>query len=147
MTTAQQTKTCSKCGVDKPLSDFYERKDRPTQKRQYFSQCKTCYAQRKKLWTEANQERAKATNRKCQLKAKYGITPDEYERIFSTQGGACAICGTTSPVGRGEFHVDHCHSTGKIRGLLCHHCNVGLGNFRDSTQTLTQAISYLNLHK
>jgi hypothetical protein len=60
------------------------------------------------------------------------------------QHSVCRICGTDNPGGRGKvFSVDHDHQTGKVRGLLCHHCNVGLGNFKDSIDILKKAISYL----
>lgn len=59
------------------------------------------------------------------------------------QGGVCAICGGP-PDGRWKrFHVDHCHKTGRVRGLLCRKCNNGLGNFGDSVETMRKAIAYL----
>lgn len=84
-------------------------------------------------------DEARAANRRNALK-KYGITPEDYDRMLKEQGG-CAICGATEPGGRGKnFHVDHCHSTGRVRGLLCHHCNVGIGmlreNFEDAAKYL-----------
>lgn len=82
--------------------------------------------------------------RRYQLKAKYGITAAEFDTMLAAQGGGCAVCGTTEPPGRGQrFHVDHCHSTGRVRGLLCNECNVGLGKFKDSTDLLRRAAEYL----
>ena len=63
--------------------------------------------------------------------------------MLANQNGKCAICATTEHRGRGNFYVDHDHSTGKIRGLLCNPCNIALGMFRDSIDTLKKAISYL----
>jgi hypothetical protein len=77
----------------------------------------------------------------------YGITPDAYEAMLSTQGSRCALCHTDTPRGSGRFHVDHCHATGKVRALLCHECNTGLGKFKDNTELLARAIAYLETHR
>lgn len=76
------------------------------------------------------------------IRRQYGITIDEYDAILEKQGGGCAICkGDTK--GRGRYHVDHCHETGKVRGLLCAKCNILLGHANDDTRLLRAAISYL----
>jgi hypothetical protein len=82
--------------------------------------------------------------RKNYLKAQFGITPEDYDRMYAGQGGVCAICGSTSP-GRNSpyFHVDHCHVTSVVRGLLCNGCNLGLGHFKDNKGRLSAAIAYL----
>ncbi len=75
---------------------------------------------------------------------KYGITLKDYKSILEQQGNKCAICGETGPGGgRVNFYVDHDHVTNKVRGLLCHSCNVGLGHFRDSRDILSAAMQYL----
>lgn len=82
----------------------------------------------------------KRRRRSCRLKSKYGITLDDYEDMAAEQKGCCKICGEYM----GEaLRVDHCHTTGKVRGLLCNGCNVGLGNFKDSPEALLSAITYL----
>lgn len=83
-------------------------------------------------------------NRESTWKRRYGINRADYEARLRDQGGACAICGTTE-IGRGHsyFHVDHDHTTGKVRGLLCDLCNRGLGYFKDSTKNLGNAMDYL----
>lgn len=81
------------------------------------------------------------------LKAKYNITLDDYDNMYSSQDGLCAICGTDEPKKNSKsysFAVDHCHSTGAVRGLLCDQCNTGLGQFRDDPDLLRNAIQYLN---
>jgi hypothetical protein len=83
-------------------------------------------------------------HREYNLRKTYGLEPGDFERMLAAQGGVCAICGTDTPKGKGNFHVDHCHSTGAVRGLLCHDCNTGLGKFKDDTAQLQKAISYLN---
>jgi hypothetical protein len=84
------------------------------------------------------------TKRRYALKSAYGLSIEEYDRILLLQDGKCAICKTDTPNGRGRFHVDHDHNTEKIRGLLCHHCNLALGNFKDNIHNLLSAIAYLN---
>ncbi len=95
--------------------------------------------------TEEQKVRLKPYLREFHLKKKYGITEADYERMLSDQGGGCVICGTKDPRGRNHnrFHVDHCHITGIVRGLLCSRCNVGLGSFQDDVTLLNKAISYL----
>lgn len=77
------------------------------------------------------------------IRRKYGVTTEDYERMLADQDGRCAICGATEPGGKGQFHVDHCHKGGQVRGLLCHHCNLGLGHFKDDTERIKAAIAYL----
>jgi len=71
------------------------------------------------------------------------ISTFEYAKLLVEQNNACAICGVSATELKRELSVDHNHETNKIRGLLCHHCNIGLGNFRDSTTLLSVAIEYL----
>lgn len=74
----------------------------------------------------------------------YGLTPEQYAEMLEEQGGVCAICGTDEWPGKGNRpHVDHDHSTGRVRGILCSHCNHGLGKFRDDPERLRAAAEYL----
>ena len=73
------------------------------------------------------------------IKEKYGLTGDSYRLLLSAQGGGCAICRRNE----GKLTVDHCHDTGKVRGILCQRCNTGLGHFRDSPELLREACNYL----
>lgn len=88
-------------------------------------------------------------NRNKGLRKKYGIKHTDYERMLEEQGGVCAICGTDDPGGHGGrrgtkfFHIDHCHTTGAVRGLLCQRCNNGLGCFSDDVVLMHGAIGYL----
>lgn len=83
----------------------------------------------------------KPGKRTFDLSSKYGITDQEFETMLTGQNNRCLICLS-------EFadkpHVDHCHTTGRVRGILCYHCNVGLGHFKDDTQALQRAIEYLS---
>jgi hypothetical protein len=80
------------------------------------------------------------------IKRKYGITLSDYDKMLEKQNGQCAICGTRKVPNCGRFVVDHDHSSGKIRGLLCSNCNTGLGLLGDDPQTLESALTYLRKH-
>lgn len=83
------------------------------------------------------------------LKSRYGITPEQYNEMLIIQNNCCAICGneeTAINVGTNKIQklaVDHCHRTGKVRGLLCQDCNRGIGKFHDDISRLKKAIEYL----
>ena len=85
--------------------------------------------------------------RNSNLRALYGITQIDYDRMLLDQDGCCAICGSPSP-GRGNkyFSVDHDHVTNKVRQLLCDPCNNGLGRFKDNLEVMRKAIAYLEKH-
>lgn len=82
-----------------------------------------------------------------QVKSKYGITAEQYDAMLAAQGGKCALCGREGNVGGKRLAVDHCHGTGKVRGLLCNPCNTMLGNARDDVDLLTAAIAYVLAHR
>jgi hypothetical protein len=90
-------------------------------------------------WRKNNPDRVNDT----QLRKKYGITVKQRDALLSEQGGVCAICTTDAP-GNTGWYVDHCHNSGAVRGVLCHHCNSLLGYARDNPQTLSKAIQYLS---
>jgi hypothetical protein len=100
--------------------------------------------------TRATKQRARydAGRKKAyDLHVKYGITPDEFSAMERAQGGACALC-RKPPTGRLKkdqiLHVDHDHATGRVRGLLCTHCNTALGLLDDDQARLAAAIVYLS---
>jgi len=119
-------KECRKCGEVKSLESY----NKHTQtKDKHRSECKSCQAE---------------VNADLNLKRNYGISLAEYDKMLEEQEGECKICGTTDSQGKGRFHVDHCHITGEVRGLLCHNCNRGLGYFKDNITSLLEAVRYLN---
>lgn len=81
---------------------------------------------------------ARERGRRHQLRSKYGLTVEQYERMVDQQGGRCAICRRA-----GRLHVDHNHNTGEVRGLLCMNCNTGIGHLGDDVEVLGRAIGYL----
>lgn len=74
---------------------------------------------------------------------RYGILAEEYNDLIVNQGGVCKICGSLPPQNK-KLDIDHCHSTGIVRGLLCNSCNRGLGYFKDNVNFLQKAQEYLN---
>lgn len=101
---------------------------------------------REREWRRRNPTPYRLQDRR-QLLKQYGLTIETYNALAEAQGGKCAIC-EGPPCGRkGEsgarFHVDHCHETGRVRGLLCHRCNTALGSFRDDRELLRRALAYL----
>lgn len=94
-----------------------------------------------------NQTRKPANQRKYQLRAKYGLTLDDFQRLFDEQNGICAICPRELELGGHKTHVDHCHETGKVRGLLCFHCNTTIGKVNEDQDILARMAAYLREHK
>ena len=105
---------------------FHNRTSSPDGKR---NQCKRCRSE--EAW-----------------KRVYGLEAGEYDKLLASQKGVCAICGTDTPTEnhdetRPHLYVDHCHTSGAVRGLLCSSCNTGLGLFKDNPERLKAAIQYL----
>ncbi len=101
-----------------------------------------------KVWREKNRARFDAKNLEWMLRTKYNITVQDYTQIKEKQRDLCAICGQPETfVGKSKkvqpLGVDHCHQTGKVRGLLCRDCNLSIGHMKDSVERLKAAIKYL----
>lgn len=161
-------KPCKKCGVLKPLADFYRAAGTRDGHR---GDCKACSSKDKqrryladpqaaidrvKRWQQANPDRVVAAQRRRRLdpevrlreraghlKRKYGITIEQYDSMLESQGGGCFICGRP-PREDISLHVDHDHSTGKVRGILCFCCNNALADFQDDPALLRKAACYVS---
>lgn len=98
---------------------------------------------RQESWTieRKEEERRKAYARL--LKRKYNISIEEYDEMLKLQNNSCAICKTQEQSGKGCLHLDHCHSSGIVRKLLCSRCNMMLGLARDNIEILKTSIDYL----
>ncbi len=97
-----------------------------------------------KRYRDANREKLASSKRSAYYSRMYGLSIPDLDSLLVRQGGECAICRTGSPGGVwGSFHVDHNHTTGEVRGLLCCNCNRGLGLFQDNPHHLQSAIAYL----
>jgi hypothetical protein len=141
---------CTLCKETKPLSYFYPAASR--KKGDYApgdSFCKACRKNKKeeRRADPVYTERSKSRQRDNRLKQHYGIEQSDYESIFKAQGGACAICGLSPVPAEKRLDIDHCHSTGIVRGLLCVNCNLGLGQFCDDIKKIRSAIKYLEAGK
>jgi len=86
-------------------------------------------------------EKSKHKRRETQYQKKYGITVAQFDKMFAEQGECCALC--KGDAGKNGWQVDHCHTNGDVRGILCHRCNLALGLFQDDVQRLREAINYL----
>jgi hypothetical protein len=165
------TKACIKCGDEKletkeffrpnPINGFRNdcRECEKKARREWYAKApENCKAAARK-WSKENPERRNATKRNWNRnnkekvaahhrKTAYGISEIDFKNLFDTQGGKCAICDFQFPsIMTGDRtkspHLDHCHSSGKIRGLLCISCNTVLGRSGDSVEVLQKAIQYL----
>jgi hypothetical protein len=99
------------------------------------------------LWRERHPDRARESSRRTNYRTKFGMEYEDLVALLASQGGVCAICRTPiDDLGRGigKGAVDHCHASGKVRGVLCAQCNCAIGLFRDDPVRLRSAIEYLS---
>jgi len=168
-----QNKICSKCRVEKPLSEFYPHKKHSLG---VSSACKECtrryakesyyarpnkkisgYKYRKSLRGAETRKRYVQTaeykfNRwRYWIKSEYNLTPEQYDKLLQAQGDACQICGkpetACNQYGLMRLAIDHDHTTGKIRGLLCQKCNQAIGLTGENVEILKQIIKYLGQYE
>lgn len=158
-----QTKICRNCGRDLPRDEFYKASK---SKDGLKWNCKECDREKAsdyyrknedrvrknvRRYKKDNPERVKAWDRKkknvtaaARRRHAYGLSEDDYERMLVKCGGMCESCGRDPwEVSSRGPHVDHCHETGRVRGILCFRCNTGLGHFRDSIEDMENAVAYL----
>ena len=144
---------CIECGALKPADAFHRERSRPSGRNR---RCKDCRNARNRAhvardpqrrretsdrWRAANPDRYVAAQRAYKLRL-YGLTTAQYDDLMERQGGRCAIC-RRAETGGWDLAVDHDHSTGRVRGLLCRRCNVGIGLMRDDPAVLAAAAAYL----
>lgn len=130
-------KICTLCGEWSPIDNFHKH---PRGKLGRHSWCKPC-SNGKRRGVRARSGDTPEMKRKWLLKSRYGLTPEGYDRIFSSQGGRCAICREVPA----RPCVDHDHDSGAVRGILCHHCNIRLPAVEDASYR-RPAMEYLALH-
>ncbi len=140
-------KKCSACKIGLTIDSFHNSKINKDGK---SYRCKYCDKEARLKYRENNKERFKEVSKHKNWLCKYNITPEFYKELLEKQRNICAICETNNPCGEGNnsnhlknFAVDHCHITGKIRGLLCNKCNRGLGFFNDDVNLIKDVIYYL----
>jgi hypothetical protein len=124
-------KVCKQCKKTVPLDAFAKCKKT---KDGHRASCKVCI----------NAKYSKDYYKNNDLLRKYGISLDEYNTMLKEQKHKCKICGIHEKHCNRGLYVDHSHETGSVRALLCHHCNSGLGYFRDRQEFLLKAVDYLD---
>lgn len=129
-------KHCNNCNRDLDESCFSKASSR---RDGLQTQCKECQAVRRKRWDSENPD----ANRDSYYLRTYGITLDEYNEWFHTQGGRCAVCDTHQMDLAKKLAVDHDHITGEVRGLLCTDCNMAIGKLGDDIEGIERALAYL----
>lgn len=148
------TKVCCRCKVEKPRTEFYQSKGKTS------GACKVCKAEMYKDWEKRNPEKRKKLHQNFYAKkkermrwywieSKYGMTKEKYHELLEEQNNGCRICGATEAKHRSSNNllVDHCHVTGKYRGLLCNRCNTSLGFVNDDIELLEKMVNYLKEYK
>lgn len=121
-------KLCSRCDQRLPVASFTIDNSAPSGLNRACTPC------RKEIRNSRQEHR-------YSYKRLYGVGTDFYDNLLSIQGGVCAIC--FSPPGADALAIDHCHTTGAVRGLLCRSCNAGLGRYNDDPARLRRAADYL----
>lgn len=152
-----ELKQCIKCLQNKSLDMFYKEKRNNTY-RSYCKDCNNFYVnERQKFRRKTDPEyrkkinerskkyysKRKESNYKTSLKRNYNMTPEQYDLLFKQQNGCCKICGVNQKLLKKRLFVDHCHKTGKVRGLLCQMCNHALGLLKDNKQNIENMLKYL----
>lgn len=135
---------CPKCKATKEKKEFG--KD-CTNARGISCWCKPCKKEWRHNHRKQNPEKYKLLDFKKDLQRRYGLSIEDYNRMYDKQGGKCACCLIPSEEFKNGLHVDHDHKTGEVRGLLCTQCNPGIGYFEDSVDRLKLAITYLEKFK
>jgi hypothetical protein len=154
-------KKCTKCGEQKPLSEFSKKH---STKDGLQIQCKSCCCanyvswlaknpqQKQKCilraaqWNTKNKEKRSVIVQKHGYKKRYGLTVEQKQAMIDSQDGKCAICKLDLETTH-NICVDHCHKTNKVRGILCRKCNLGIGHLNDSIDILKAAQAYLKKYK
>jgi hypothetical protein len=135
-----RVKRCPKCGESKDET-LWNFKDKGHKRLSTY--CKACDRVRKTLAARErfkDREKRKQENHRQRL-WKYGLKPEQYEQMLMDAQNACEICSSTE-----NLVIDHCHDSDKVRGILCWSCNVALGHFKDSLETVKKATDYLCKH-
>lgn len=140
-----QIKICARCKQKKSINDFDKNKRASDGLTHNCKKCVLLFSQspNSRARQKRNREKNKEKSKIYLLKRKFNIRIEDYLNLLELQGGVCMLCAKLNTNGK-MLAVDHNHKTGKIRGLLCSKCNVGLGQFNDDINVLTRAIQYLS---
>ncbi|WP_113701922.1 endonuclease VII domain-containing protein [Nonomuraea lactucae] len=144
---AETAKLCPGCEQVKPLTAFGIRRGRGGQR---IPRCRDCMNAAKRAWYQRNREVVadyqrkyeKRTGRRASLK-KYGLRPQDFDALVEAQNGVCAACNEPQAQHASYLDVDHCHKTGRVRGLLCRRCNKTIGLAKEDPLLLLGLAAYL----
>lgn len=137
-------RTCKTCGEAKPLTEYYKHRGRNKENPQRYplAHCKPCVIKREQERYRANPRQKRDDDWSRRLKQIFGLSESDYFSMLNAQGGVCAICLGPQQAGK-RMAVDHCHKTGKVRGLLCTMCNSAIGKLKDDPALIQRALDYL----
>lgn len=141
---------CSRCQEDKPLDLFHKNK----KNKNGYDTCKACHSSNTKKYQKADPRKLDKKNkdwytrnaskiRDRRYKKVYGISEQQYNEMLVKQNYCCKLCGAHKDNFSYALNVDHCHKTGKIRGLLCGPCNTAIGRFGDDVAGVERVLKYL----
>lgn len=159
-------KSCRRCNEVKPLNEYrpgaatcnycynFWQRQKYTNNKEHRENCKRKVRDRVKNMTKEQLQDLKIKNKHWREKNKYrrflnhirlnySLSQSDFELLFESQKKCCAICKKPLGFFQGKLHIDHCHKTGNVRGILCNKCNAGLGFFQDKISSLANAITYL----
>lgn len=165
-------KTCGDCKLEKPTSEFNTHYGKPRSQckvchsrasGEWNSKNKEHRASYVKNWHTSNVEKVRKHKRKYEenrttkqieerknylywrhIRKAYGLTPETFKELLDKQNGVCALCKKPGRIGRnGKFYVDHCHDTGRVRGLVCRPCNTSLDILGDTVEKMEIIMAYL----
>jgi len=129
-------KICKNCGAEKNIFEFYSG-------RSICKDCKNAAARKKYVDDPETTQRNLVRMRERTKERRYGLTQIEFDKMLVDQNNRCKICSSEF-ISTKHTHIDHCHDTNRVRGLLCNNCNLALGQFNDNTDNMDNAIKYLN---
>ena len=140
---------CKTCGEVKDFCEFpfNDKKGYKDDIRPHCNECRRVYERESYHTHKHKRPYVYEEDRDRKLKKAYGISYQEYLVMLGDQNGCCAICATDDTGKRKAFAVDHCHKSGKIRGLLCGLCNTAIGSLKDDIEIMERAINYVRLHQ
>lgn len=151
-------KHCAKCEQIKAVDQFYRKTTATARGWAWDSHCIECRRAacraygasgkaarnaRLREWRKKNPDKASSVDVRRRLKSKYGLSPNQLEEMRAAQGGKCAICDTETS----RLYVDHCHTKGHVRALLCQTCNTFLGWYEKKADTILRFQKYLEAHR
>jgi hypothetical protein len=147
-----QLKVCSKCSTEKSVAEFFRTGKTKTGKNKFRGDCKECSKRDTSAWRAKNRQQYNSYMveyrglnpdkiRLIEIKRDYGLSSEQYLKMINDQNNLCKICGKP-PKGIRPLAIDHCHTTKKVRGLLCYRCNQAI-SILDDKDHLEKALVYL----